>query len=64
MKKKKNILALPDKNIGFKELCDVRATEMIGVLPGFATKVKMGDKEAWINSPGTFNRTLFSLKED
>ena len=61
---KKNILALPDKVIGFKELCDVRTTEMVGILPGFVAKVTVGDKERWVESPAPFERTLFSVKED
>ena len=64
MKKKKNILALPDKNIGFRELIDVRKTEMVGCLPGMVTKVILGDKEAWVRSPKIFERTLFSIKEN
>lgn len=62
-KGKKHILALPDKYIGFKELVDIRKSEMIGVLPGFVTKVKRGDAEEWVESPKPFERTLFSIKD-
>lgn len=62
MKKKKNILSLPDKDISFKELCEVRQTEMISMLPGLVTKVKLGNKEKWVRSPKIFERTLFGIK--
>lgn len=62
-KKKKNILAMPDKNIGFEELKQVRETEMEGVLPGYFTRITLGNKEALIESPSTFDRTLFNISQ-
>ena len=62
-KKKKNILAMPDKNITFEELKKVRETEMEGVLPGYFTRITLGNKEAFIESPSTFNRTLFNISK-
>ena len=62
-KKKKNILAMPDKNITFSELKEVREAEMEGVLPGYFTKITHGDKEAFVESPSTFERTLFSISQ-
>lgn len=64
MKKRKNILALPDKEIGFNELVEVRKSEMIGCLPGMVTKVRKGNKEAWVSSPKIFERTLFSISNN
>lgn len=63
-KKKKNILAMPDKHIGFKELIEVRKSEMSGCLPGMTTKVSRFDAEAWVSSPKTFERTLFTISNN
>lgn len=62
-KKKKNILAMPDKDISFEELKKARKTEMEGMLPGYFTRVSLGQKEAVIESPSTFNRTLFNISQ-
>ena len=62
-KKKKNILAMPDKEISFDVLKEVRKAEMESILPGYSTRIAMGNKEAIIESPSTFSRTLFNISK-
>jgi hypothetical protein len=60
--KKKDILGKDTgKYISFAELTEAREQEMEGVLPGFQTRIEMGDKDAVVTSPGTFERSLFKV---
>ena len=63
-KKKSDIFhGVPDKQISWKELTAARKQEMGNCLPGFTTKLIYGGNEAWVNSPKTFERSLFKVGE-
>jgi len=64
-KKKKNDIfsGVPDKSILWKELTAARKQEMSHCLPGLTTKLAYCGEEAWVNSPKTFERSLFKVGE-
>ena len=60
MAKKKNSLELPDREISFKELVEVRKAEMEGMRPGLMAEVSVKNDKTRVYSPSPFERTTFN----